>query len=65
VTRKRSGDLKAQLKDWIQIDGLNGTFVNTLAKYAQSLHSLAEGTNEIYLIKLRKFGLFLIEQGKN
>ena len=59
--RRGSGDLKAQLREWVQTDGLNDSLVGTMANYLTTMHNLSEGTKEGYLVRLRRFGLFLIE----
>jgi integrase len=61
VFRRGSGDLKAQLREWVQTDGLNDSLVGTMANYLTTMHNLSEGTKEGYLVRLRRFGLFLIE----
>jgi integrase/recombinase XerD len=61
VNRRSSGDLKAQLRDWVQTDGLNNTLVGTMANYLATMHNLSDGSKEGYLVRLRRFGLFLME----
>jgi integrase len=58
-----SGDLKAQVREWIKIDDLNDSFVETMGHYLATMHNLADGTKEGYLVRLRRFALFLIKQG--
>ena len=63
MVRRGSGDLKAQLREWVQTDGLNDSLVGTMANYLTTMHNLSEGTKEGYLVRLRRFALFLIKQG--
>ena len=63
MIRRGSGDLKAQLREWIKTDGLNDSLVGTMANYLTTMHNLSEGTKEGYLVRLRRFAIFLIEHG--
>jgi site-specific recombinase XerD len=65
VVSRDSGDHKAQVREWVQTDGLNDSLVGTMANYLQSLHNLSDGTKEAYLVRLRRFGLWLFDQGYN
>lgn len=57
-----SGDLKVQLSDYIKTNGLNQIMQDTLLDYLLSLH-VSELSKEQYLCRLRKFGLWLRENG--
>lgn len=63
MSNQRSGDLKAQLREWVKIDGLNDSLARTMANYLSTMHNLSDGTKEGYLVRLRRFALFLIKQG--
>ena len=57
-----SGELKVQLSDYIKTNGLNQIMQDTLLDYLLSLH-VSELSKEQYLCRLRKFGLWLRENG--
>ncbi|OGD49067.1 hypothetical protein A3K79_06045 [Candidatus Bathyarchaeota archaeon RBG_13_46_16b] len=63
MSNQRSGDLKPQLSEYIPIDGLNEKIQETIASYLTTMHNLSEGTKEAYLVRLRRFALFLMEHG--
>ena len=63
MSNQSSGDHKAQLREYIPIDGLNEKIQQTIASYLATMHNLSEGTKEGYLVRLRRFALFLIKQG--
>jgi len=57
-----SGAPKVQLSDYIKTNGLNQIMQDTLLDYLLSLH-VSELSKEQYLCRLRKFGLWLSENG--
>jgi integrase len=63
MSNQSSGDHKAQLREYISIDGLNEKIQQTIASYLATMHNLSEGTKEGYLVRLRRFALFLMEHG--
>lgn len=63
MVRNGSGDLRGQVRDYIRIDGLNQRLVSRIADYLTTLHSLGEGTKEVYLVRLRMFAIWLDKNG--
>lgn len=59
VVSRRSGDLKAQLCEYIKIDDLNEKIQGTIASYLATMHNLSEGTKEVHLVRFRRLGPFL------
>jgi len=53
---------KVQLNDYIKTDRLNQEMLDTMLDYLLTLRT-SETTKELYLQRLRKFGLWLTEQG--
>lgn len=54
---------KPKVEDYIKIDGLSEEMLDTMAKYLLTLYHLSEGTKEQYMLRLRKFGLWLMSNG--
>ena len=59
---KISEEAKVHLSDYIKTNGLNQIMQDTLLDYLVSLH-VSELSKEQYLCRLRKFGLWLKENG--
>jgi hypothetical protein len=63
MSNQRSGGHKAQLSEYIPIDGLNKKIQQTIASYLTTMHNLSEGTKEGNLARLSRLAIFLIKRG--
>jgi site-specific recombinase XerD len=54
---------KVRLEDYVTTEGLSQETQNIMLRYLLTLYNLSEGKKEQYLLRLGKYGLWLIENG--
>jgi hypothetical protein len=61
VVSRSSGDLNAQLSEYVKIDDLNEKIQGTIASYLATMHNLSEGKIGSFYLEIRLLGEIWLE----